>query len=99
MSSSELAAEAPEMLGPNIPPAMEQRKMTAGAIQNERRFEAKGLQPPSIEYRHSACPGQRETRLSFFRRCQNRKGSELCGLPNSEQGVTARARRKRFLTF
>src|SRR5687767_12306564 len=77
MSSSVLAADAPEMLGPNIPPAMEQRKMTAGAIQKERRFEAKGLQPPSIEYRHSASSGQRETRLSIVRRDRAGKGSEM----------------------
>ena len=42
ISSSDEAADAPLMLGPNIPPAREQANMIAGAIQNERRFTAKG---------------------------------------------------------
>src|SRR3954451_12478854 len=43
-----LAAEAPVMLGPNIPPAMVNKKMIAPAIQVERRLTtAKGYILPA----------------------------------------------------
>src|SRR5688572_20499377 len=60
MSSSELAAAAGEMLGPNIPPAIEHRNMMAGGIQKERRFAAKGYNLPvsSIDKVRSPAKGR-----------------------------------------
>lgn len=47
MSSSELAADAPAMVGPYMPPRIEHAKMMTGAMKKERRRAAKGETSPT----------------------------------------------------
>src|SRR5712664_1739056 len=47
-SSSELAAEAPEMVGPYNPPNMEHSMTISGAIRKERRRLANGKNLPTL---------------------------------------------------
>jgi hypothetical protein len=68
MSSSDdaLAADAPRMVGPNIPPARENTKMTAGAIQYERRFTAKGYFLPASSIGPADIPGKVQARWGAY---------------------------------
>jgi hypothetical protein len=45
-----VAADAPMIVGPNIPPSTEQANTMAGAITSERRLAAK-VGPPQQQYR------------------------------------------------
>src|SRR4051794_41055709 len=59
-SSSDVAAEAPMMLGPYMPPSNEQTKTIAGATRNERRRAAK-WEPPQLQYRRNPATDGRNT--------------------------------------